>query len=357
MRPDERKQKLDLLERKKRNLPTYVNEFLEYLDSNDASPNTLLGYTRDIDCFIDWLIAEGFHKGDRKDISLNLLETLMLKDMMTFQNHCKNQLGNSTNTVARKLASLKSLFHYLSQIAEDDDLYPYLKRNVMAKVKIPKEKVSDKKKAERIANSILVDDEFQDFRLFVSEGFGELIKNHKRLYSYYLTNRARDMAIISLMLGSGLRAAEALNINVNDIDWNNRKVFVTRKGNSQDVVSFSEIAAADMEWYASLRKLHYPKVKNNEKAFFLSMATNTGECSRWKLRSLQRRFEQYIRFYKKNTLTVHKLRHSFATRHYEENKDIAMLKEIMNHSDINTTMVYTHIRNDAIAESVNRTDK
>ncbi|MDN4075308.1 tyrosine recombinase XerS [Fictibacillus terranigra] len=356
MRHEQRKQIQALVEQKKLRLPWYINEFFDYLDNDGCSPNTVLTYCRDIDIFIDWLLAEGFYPGERNTLPLEVLEKLAIRDITTFQNHCRNVLDNNTNTVGRKTASLKSLFHYLSQIAEDDNLYPYLKRNVMAKVKINKEKISEKKKAANIANTILLGEEFADFRSFIASGYGDKIRDQKRKYLSYKHNRERDLAIISLILGSGLRASEALSIDVNDIDWTKNKVSVNRKGDIDDIVSFSDLAALDLKEYKDIREGRY-NPPSSEKAFFLSMSTNTGFSSRLKIRSLQKRFSSYIAMYEKNTLTIHKLRHSFATRHYKENNDIAMLKEVLNHSDINTTMIYTHVLNEDIHSSINKTDK
>lgn len=84
-------------------------------------------------------MAEGISPGPTsKEVSLETLEELRVMDVIRFQNHCQRQLGNSKDSIARKISALKSMFHYLSQIAEDADLYPYLKRNVMAKVEVEK---------------------------------------------------------------------------------------------------------------------------------------------------------------------------------------------------------------------------
>ena len=347
---------LALVEQKKRHLPWYVVEYLEYLNGESASPNTLLDYCYDLTGFIEWLIAEGFYPGPTDQLPIEVLEKLKVKDITTYQNHCRDMLGNKKNTIARKLASLRSLCHYLSQIAEDEDLYPYLKRNVMAKIKITKEKVSKKKRAEQISSSILIGEEFRDFRSFIASDYGNMIQDQPRKHSGYIHNRERDLAFFSLILGSGLRASEALSINVSDIDWTRNRVNVNRKGDIDDVVSFSDLAAMDLKEYLLIRQSRY-KPRPTEKAFFLSMPTQSGYSGRLQVRSMQKRFEGYIHKYEKNTLTIHKLRHSFATNHFRENNNLAMLQEILNHSDINTTMIYTHVLSKEMHDSVNKADK
>src|SRR5690606_7993002 len=152
---------------------------------------------------------------------LIVLEKLKMKDVTSFQNYCSKARKNVQDTIVRRIVSLKSLFHYLSQIAEDDDYYPYLKRNVMAKVEMRRTKRTESEKAERIQSKILVDEEIDNFRIFVASGYGETIRDNKRLYNYYIRNRERDTAIISLILGSGLRVSEVVSIDMDMVDWNN----------------------------------------------------------------------------------------------------------------------------------------
>jgi site-specific recombinase XerD len=354
---EDKKKLLALVEEKKKNLPWYVSEFLEYKDSENCSPSTLDSYCRDFECFFNWIISEGIFTGSRRDVPIDVLEKLRVQNIVTYQNHCKNRLDNKVDTISRKIASLKSLFYYLANIAEDDDLYPYLKRNVMAKIKITKEKMSPSKRAENISGKILTGDEFSDFRSFIAEGYGHMISNQKRKYEAYLHNRERDLAIISLILGSGLRISEALSINIEDIDWKKRTIAVNRKGNIEDIVPFSETAAHDLQEYLAVREQRY-KVHKSETAIFLSSPTGKGgESKRLLTRSFQYRFEDFAEAYGRNTLTVHKLRHSFATEHYKKNNNIALLKEVLNHLNINTTMIYTHMSNEERRNSVNKTDQ
>jgi site-specific recombinase XerD len=354
---EDKKRYLALVEQKKRNLPWYVSEFLEHKDAENCSPSTLDSYCRDFECFFDWIIAECFFVGQRRDVPIEILEQLRIQNITTFRNHCKNQLDNGLDTIARKVASLKSLFYYLANVAEDEDFYPYLKRNVMAKVKAPKEKISPSKRAENISGKILTGEEFNDFRLFVAEGYGFTISSQRRKYEAYLHNRERDLAIVSLILGSGLRISEALSINLEDIDWKLHTISINRKGNIEDIVPFSSLAAQDIQAYLDLREIRY-KVNKSEQALFLSSPTGKGgKSQRLTIRAFQKRFEDFATAYGKNTLTVHKLRHSFATEHFKKNNNLPLLKEVLNHSDINTTMIYTHLTNEERRNSVNNTDK
>ena len=346
---------MHLIEERLNRLPWYITEFIEY-KGHRTTENTLLSYCRDFEVFFNWLVAEGFHPGPAKEIPLETLETLRAKDIISFEMFCSKRLGNATDTIARRISALKSLFHYLSQIAEDENFYPYLKRNVMAKIDVVREKQTEEEKAERISSRILLDEEIDQFREFIAQGYGELVKDDTKKYNAYIRNRERDLAIISLILGSGLRVSEIVSLDIDKIDWNNQHVLVKRKGNKLDKVVFSDIALQDMLEYKRIRESRYQPDKS-EKAFFLSYPTRNGKATRLSRNAVQKMVNRYAKAFGKGTLSVHKLRHTFATQHYKNNKDIYTLKRQLGHSNINTTVIYTHVFDNTLKESVNKADK
>jgi site-specific recombinase XerC len=108
--------------------------------------------------------------------------------------------------------------------------------------------------------------------------------------------------------------------------------------------------------YLAVRSHRYI-VRESETALFLSSPTGKGgKSQRLTIRAFQKRFEDFAEAYGKNTLTVHKLRHSFATEHWRKNKNLPLLMEVLNHQDMNTTMIYTHLTNEERRNSVNNTD-
>jgi site-specific recombinase XerD len=182
-------------------------------------------------------------------------------------------------------------------------------------------------------------------------------KKSDRAYRAYLRNRERDTAIISLVLGSGLRVSEVIGLDMIDIDFKEGSVSVIRKGDKEDTVSFSNVAKDDLIEYLNVRNSRY-KINDKEKPVFLSSPTGpSGEVARIRVRTIQTFVEKYARAFGKNGLSVHKLRHSFATNYYVENNDLAQLQQQLGHSDINTTLLYTHLTSDAMKEAVNKADK
>jgi site-specific recombinase XerD len=356
MHIDERKRLFKKADSKMIELPWYAQEYIDR-NKRKKSPNTLLNYCLDYISFFDWLILEGFFNGVRGDIPLSILESLRAADVERFADYLAIDFGNSPDTIARKYASLKSLFHYLSQVAEDENNYPYLKRNVMIKVVVPeKEKLSFEEKVTRIENKILRDEEIFEFRMFVAEGFQLTCKDNRRLLNSHLKNKERDLALISLILGSGMRISEALSLDLDDMDWLKAKASVTRKGNKKDSVTISDIALQDLQAYIAIRKNRY-RVSDNQTAIFLSLPTGpTGSVGRLTVRSSQKMLERYVEAFGKPSLSIHKLRHTFATKFHQENNDLAKLKGQLGHADMNTTMIYTHIGQEDQRASVNKAD-
>ncbi|CCC86426.1 tyrosine recombinase XerS [Paenibacillus polymyxa] len=356
MHIDERKKLLKRTESKLIQLPWYVKEFIEY-SKRKRSPNTLLNYTLDYITFFDWLISEGFYKGERVDIPIEVLESLRFSDIDRFGDFLSFEHNNAPESVDRKYAALKSLFHYLSQISEDEHNFPYLKRNVMIKVQSSNnEKSTLEDKAARIENKILLDDEIFDFRLFVAEGFKETIKDNRRILNSHLKNMERDLALISLILGSGMRISETIALDLNDIDRLKSKLSVTRKGNKKDSVTISDIALQDLTSYLQIRESRY-HVTEQQTAVFLSLPTGpSGKTNRLTVRAAQKMMERYAKAFGKPGLSMHKLRHTFATKYNKENNNLGALKEQLGHTDVNVTMIYTHIGNEDRRKSVNKAD-
>ncbi|WP_373314390.1 site-specific integrase [Xylanibacillus composti] len=118
-----------LLKEKLPALPWYMQQYIEH-KLPDLSPSTLLEYTRDYMRFLHWLMAEGLTLASSPSlVSLLDLERLTMANIDSYKLFLQLQLNNGLSTRERKLASLKSLFHYLSQVAEDEEQYPLLKRN------------------------------------------------------------------------------------------------------------------------------------------------------------------------------------------------------------------------------------
>lgn len=338
-------------------MPWYVQQFIDY-KLPDLSPSTLLEYIRDYDTFFNWLRAEGLSEASsNKEVQLIELEKLRMENIVSYRLYLttKREGSNAKVTISRKLSSLRSLFHYLSQIAEDEDFYPLLKRNIMAKVEV-KRIHKPKDTAAKLKGKILEDEELLEFIGYIHEGYGQDITDNKQaLYSYEL-NKVRDACITSLILNSGMRVSEVVNMNIDDLDLHNKLVYIYRKGNNDETFKtplyFREQAKDDLVQYLALRQSRY-KVPRKEKALFVALPNGQQEGKRMTKRAIQAMIIKYAKRFGKPYLTVHKLRHSFATDYYLQN-DIYKTKEQLGHASTETTEVYAHLTDKTMSEAIER---
>jgi integrase len=345
------------LDRKTPSMPWYVEKFINY-KLPDLSPSSLLEYVRDYETFLSWLLAEGLAAGPTfRDITLEELEKLHMDSIDHFKMFLatRQQQTNSKTTISRKLSSLRSLFHYLSQIAEDEQFYPLLKRNVMAKVSI-KRTHKPKDTAAKLEGKLLQEQEIDEFIRFINEDYGTDVAANKQASFAYIRNRIRDTCIVSLILNSGLRVSEVVNMNVDDLDMKKKLLYVYRKGKNDDTfktpVYFRQEAMRDLQQYLSLRDSQY-KAPKREKALFLAIANGRKEGSRMTKRAIQEMVIKYAKRFGKPYLSVHKLRHSFATDYYLRN-DLYMTQEQLGHASPETTQIYAHLTDKTMAEAIDR---
>lgn len=331
--------------------PWYVEKFFSN-KMPDLSPSSLLGYSYDFESFFSFIINEGLsQEKEIKKIPLVDLEQLHIDDITTYRNILMTNEKNAKTTRDRKIAALKSLFHYLSQIAEDEKFYPLLKRNVMAKVKISR----SKNKTEVPKSKLFIDDEIGGFIDFVNQGYLGLIQDNKQAIHYYEMNRTRDSAIICLILHSGLRVSEVVNLNLDDVYISDKEkvVYVLGKGSKDDndktKVAFDDQARSYLEAYLEIRDLRYNPVKN-ERSLFLSFRMGQVNGKRMLKRAIQDMVSKYALAFGKKT-TVHKLRHSYATA-FNKKYDIYSTKKQLRHSSIDTTERYAQISSEDIARKV-----
>ena len=336
-------------------LPWYIEEYIDH-KRRKLSAASLLNYCHDFKIFFNWVLSEQFFTGDMKEIPLSLLEKFKAQEIEGFLHSLKYELKNKDITVNRKLSALKSLFNYLQNIAETNDLEPYIHRNVMAKIEFNELNLNLETIANKMEGKILIGDEYESFRQFVAAGYGETIQDDKKLTNFYQLNRERDTAIISLILGSGLRLSEVVNLDIDDIDYSKISARVIRKGNKEQYVYFSQIAMDDLQEYLSIRESRYDVTKQNKALFVAAAMGPKGKTRRLTARSIENLVKKYASSFGKPSLTVHKLRHSFATRYHTEINDIPKLKRQLGHSSIQTTMIYTHIRNEDLKIAVDQMD-
>lgn len=344
--------------------PFFVKEYVNYSRSRKRSYSTIRGYLIDFKIFFNWMIKENLTEAAHiKDISLDDLNKIKRKSIQEnfipyaadeTYNPLSKRKGTVDTTVNRKISSISSLFYYLSNIAEDDQtLDPYISRNVMARIQHRTIKDTDKEKAKRIRSRILFGDkEIDAFRLFIAEGYGHS-NITKIAMTRYLQNRERDLAIISIIISNGLRIEEVEGLTVDKISLEDRVMVVRRKGDKIRTLHFSEIAKQDLMTYLEIRKTRY-NTPEEEKALFITKQNNQGVAMT--KRAMQLMISKYAKAFGKVELSAHDLRHTFATRFHAKVNDIVKLKEAMDHDNIQTTMIYTHVLDDELKSAIDLVD-
>lgn len=340
-------------------MPWYVDQFIRF-EYQEASPSTLLGYLYNYRVFLNWLLEEGFYQKSEKikEIPLGILEKLRADDIKNYQAFLSMRRKNGRKAITRNINALRSLFYYLSQIAEDENYYPLLKRNVMARIKGEKRS----KSASVPMTKLFLDDEVEEFLHFIAhDGYKEVIKDKKISLLYYERDKERDAAITALILYSGLRVSEVVNLDLEDINIDaetqedNNFVYVLGKGgndiNDKVAVGFNKKAIPFLLEYLAIRETRYTP-KQNEKALFLSLRMGAESGSRMLRRGMQDMVIKYARAFGKDT-TIHKLRHSLGTN-YNKVNGIHKTKKQLRHSDFSSTEIYAHISDTEMKDAIDK---
>ncbi|WEV60042.1 tyrosine recombinase XerS [Streptococcaceae bacterium ESL0729] len=342
-----RERLLENIEDLKKIMPTYVLEYYQSKLTVPYSLTTLYEYLKEYNRFFTWMIESGVSKALKiSDIPLDELEHLAKKDLEAYINYLRErprlnthstQYGVSQTTINRTLTSLSSLFNYLTEEVEDEFGEPYFHRNVMKKVATKKKRETLAARAANIKNKLFLGDESQEFLDFIADTYEEGLSPRAR--SSFRKNMERDLAIIALMLASGIRLSEAVNMDIRDINLNIMTAEITRKGGKRDAVAIAPFAGPYLEEYLTIRENRYKPEKRNT-AFFLT--TYKGVANRMDASSIEKMVAKYSQAFKVR-ITPHKLRHTLATRLYAETNSQVLVSHQLGHSSTQVTDLYTHI--------------
>jgi integrase len=323
--------------------PWFVKEYFLKKKLTDA---TKKAYLFDLVCFFEWLGKEKLCSPVLSEISLKDLNNLTTKDIMFYKNYlenykqysCKNVVGLSPATVAKNLSAISSLFHYLANIAEYSDGTSYIEKNVLYYMKRNNTKKADHTKAFENKDKLLVtNEELDHFRDFIRNGYGE-IDSSNRESLYYERNRERDSAIISLLMYSGLRMRQIINLKIDDINLEAKHLIIPINQKQLRKIKLNNVLIYDLKSYLKKRTSIDPLHKN---LFFTRYKKVDSTMS---IRTIQKIVNKYSSAYEKNGLTPQKLRHSFATVLFDETRSTANLQRELNQERINPvwfTVIYT----------------
>lgn len=306
--------------------PEFLNSFLDYtITILNKSPNTVREYNYDISNFLKYIKSgkdfKNYKSAEISNMGIDEIRKITLEDIHEYIAYMATELNSKPTTRARKVASIRVFFKYLSRKAKliENNPAQYLETPKLGK-RIPKYlSLDESKKLLNVA---------QD-------------ENNR--------NNKRDFAITTLFLNCGLRLSELVNIDISDINFSDCKMTVIGKGNKERVIYLNKACISAINDYLSIR----PKVTtkaNSRDALFLSER---------KERISNRTVQVIIRkeLLKAgldiNKYSVHKLRHTAATLMYQYgNVDIRALQELLGHESISTTEIYTHVDDIQIRNAV-----
>ena len=349
---------LEKIEELKAIMPWFVLDYYQSKLTVPYSFTTLYEYLKEYRRFFEWLLDAGISDANLiADIDLKTLENLSKKDMETFilylrerpsLNTYSTKQGVSQITINRTLSALSSLFKYLTEEVEDKDGEPYFYRNVMKKVATKKQKETLASRAENIKQKLFLGDETMEFLEYVDREYEVKLSN--RAKSSFYKNKERDLAIIALLLASGVRLSEAVNLDLKDLNLKMMVIDVTRKGGKRDSVNVAGFAKPYLEQYLEIRQTRY-KAEKQDTALFLT--EYRGVPNRIDASSVEKMVGKYSQDFKIR-VTPHKLRHTLATRLYDATKSQVLVSHQLGHASTQVTDLYTHIVND---EQKNALDK
>jgi len=311
-------------------LPDYVRKFFRAIQQSKAA-RTRLGYAIDLKTFFEYIVDvyTDANLNSVKDVTLDILSGLsaeFIEDYMDYLlKYEKNGkiYTNGKASIKRKLSSLSSFYAYCYR----NDL---VSQNPVSKVEKPrlKDKAITRMDAAEVAN-------FLD-----TVEYGNNLT--KKQLEYHEKNKTRDLALLSLMLSTGIRISECIGLDINHIDFENMCVKVTRKGGKESIVYFSDEACDPIQAYLEERKKIEP-VKGHENALFLS-----SQRKRLSVRSAENLVAKYAACsVPLKHITPHKLRSTYGTALYQETGDIYLVADVLGHSDVNTTRKhYAEIENE-----------
>lgn len=301
-------------------LPPYCKQFFIGIEAETAS-RTRLAYAYDLHCFFDYLHENNpvCKKMTIREIPLSILDELKPMDIEEYLYYLKvyEKDGvahtNDERGLKRKLASLRSFYNYFFK----NEL---INNNPAVKVSMPK--IHDK-------NIIRLDVDEVAMLLDEVES-GESLS--KRQQMYHERTKTRDLALLTLMLGTGIRVSECVGLDIEDVDLKNNGIKIHRKGGAEVIVYFGEEVAEAVCNYLVERKAITPAV-GHENALFLSMQNR-----RITVRAVENLVKKYSKLVTNlKNITPHKLRSTYGTSLYRETGDIYLVADVLGHKDVNTT--------------------
>lgn len=282
----------------KETISQYISEYLSYLEmERGLSQNTILAYQSDLIAFFDYLNTE-------KEV---ILDELKRKDFSFYIKYlAKNEINPST--ITRKIASIKGFFKYLCH-----------KRIIKTN---PSSSINSPKLPKRLPKVLSIN----ELNLILKENLN-----------------TQDYTIIELLYSAGLRVSELTELELKNIDLAQRVIKVFGKGSKERIVPIGKKCSEIIQKH--LKKRELIALKYNSKPY-LFLTENGKKITRQKVYKIIHSLGNIVG----KNISPHTIRHSFATHLLERGADLRVVQELLGHSSIVTTQLYTHISKKTLRE-------
>ncbi len=312
-------------------MPRFAKSYFRAIEPT-TSTKTRISYAYDVRTFFRYLQEANpiFRKKPVEEWTVDMLDLLDATDIEEYQEFLKvydidtdmagatrsvDQVTNGERGLKRKMSALRSFYAY------------YYKRQMIQKnptLLVDMPKLHDK--------AIVRLDEGETAALLdvIEHGGDDLTGQKKR---YYDKTRLRDLAIVTLLLGTGIRVSECVGLDIQDVDFRNNGVKVIRKGGSESIVYFGEEVEHALKTYIDEDRAHIEPVPGDENALFYS--TQRRRMGVKAVENMVKKYASQVTTAKK--ITPHKLRSTYGTALYRETGDIYLVADVLGHKDVNTT--------------------
>ena len=278
-----------------------VGKFIEYLSKElNYSDNTVISYEEDINNYLEYL--------KKQNINYKKMDNIAIRNYLKYL----DDLNLKNSTIARRISALRTFYNYLlNKGLVDTNLFNSI-RNPKIEKKLPN--YLSYEELARILDNI-------DISTFIG---------------------LRNRLMVEMLYATGCRVSEITNIKVNDIDKSNNSIRIMGKGSKERIVYFGEYARDYLDRYLPLIDCVY--LFTNEAKEKLSV-----HDVEYIIKDLVKNLAL------KTHVTPHTLRHTFATHLLNNGADIKTVQELLGHSSLNTTGIYTHVSNERIKEVYRKT--
>lgn len=302
-------------------LPPFCVEYFRGIEPRTSS-RTRIAYAYDLTVFFDFLKKENpfFTKLDRMDIRLEYMDQITVSDLEEYMEYLKyrfndqnQEITNKERGIMRKVSSLKSFYNYFFRIEK-------LTTNPAALVQLPKLHDKEIIRLDIDEVALLLDE--------VEQG-DNLTEKQK---AFHNRTRVRDLALLTLLLGTGIRVSECVGLDISDVDFKNGGIHIHRKGGKEVTIYFGTEVEDALQDYLDER-FGIDAMPGSESALFLSL-----QRKRIAVRSVENLVKKYAKLVTPlKKITPHKLRSTYGTNLYRETGDIYLVADVLGHADVNTT--------------------